>query len=305
MNETALAILAGFPPVFAVIGVGWACRATGLLPDPVWAGVNRLNYRILLPAVLFVTLSRADFTVENAGALMAASALSGVALGGLGWLALLGARARSGERAALIAVVSAWNLFLFLALAQSVFGAAGAALAPAVLAPGALTAALLAVSAMARSNGKLSWKVLAFDPVLMGAIAGLAANAAALPENAPALMAPIDILGAGALGVILLAIGGGLRFGALRGRLGLLVRASVARAAVSPLIFLAFGLLFGLSGEPLAILVLAGATPAAAFVYAVVREHDGPAEIAAGMITASAALSALVSPLLTVFAATL
>lgn len=305
MSETALAILAGFPPVFAVIAIGWASRASGLLPDAVWAGVSRLNYRILLPAVLFVTLSRADFAVENAGALMAASALSGIALGGLGWLALLGARARSGERAALIAVVSAWNLFLFLALAESVFGAAGAALAPAVLAPGALTAALLAVSAMARSNGKLSWKVLAFDPVLMGAIAGLAANAVRLPDIAPSLMAPIDILGAGALGVILLAIGGGLRFDALQGRLELLLRASAARAAVSPLIFLGFGLLFGLSGEALAILVLAGATPAAAFVYAVVREHEGPAEIAAGMITASAALSAIVSPILTVFAATL
>jgi len=302
MNDASLAVLTGFPPVFAVIAIGYAVRVSGLLPDSAWSGINQLSYRVLLPAILFVTLAKADFGAPGLTATALAALAGGLAAALIGALATLGAGLKRAETAALIIVAAGWNLFFFLALAESVFGPALRPQATVILAAGAVTIPVLVTLAAAWGARRSAPAALMRSPVLLGALAGLAVAPMDLQTAAPWLLAPVEILAAGALGLILLAIGGGLRLAVLKGRFAVLLRAALARSLISPAAFIAIGWAFGLRGEALGLIALAGGAPGAAFLYALIRENEGPAELAAGMITASVLASALVLPGFTLLA---
>jgi len=122
-------LLAGFLPVFAVIAIGYAVRAGGLLPRPAWAGINALNYRVLLPALIFTALARTEF-LHGESLHLAALSLAGIAiLLVIGWGAARAMRLAPAVTGAFIPVVGVWNIVLILTLATSLFGADAAATA--------------------------------------------------------------------------------------------------------------------------------------------------------------------------------
>lgn len=220
-----LHILAVFFPAFVLVALGYALRRWQVIPDGQWRGINLLNYRVLLPCVLFVTIARADLTQAGALPVIALSAggiLLALALS-LGVARLLKATAR--ETAALVAVCCVWNVVLFFTW-------------------------LTGCRAQSRCNGQAplrprrwcwrpsssSWRLpehgggmrkalpaLARDPVL---IACLLAVATALiwplvPPVLPAeavdtLLSPLDLAGYGSLALVLICMGAGLDFAALK-----------------------------------------------------------------------------------------
>lgn len=289
-------ILAGFLPVFIVIAIGYAIRASGILPRPGWRGINSLNYRVLLPSLLFVTLARTDFAGPDAVRLTALS-LAGTAILAASAFLVIRLLTRSGPVAgAFIAVTSVWNIVLVLALATNLFGLEAAEIAIRVLVPGSLLATLIARYAVARASGETRLGGLFTDPLVLGVIAGLAASFTPLDHYAH-IMRPLDMVASGSIAVILLAIGAGLDFAALRGRYKLLGAAALMRAVVSPLIFLALALLMGIEGQMLAVVMVAASSPTAAFIFALVAEFEGEEGLTAGMITASVLASAVTAPL--------
>lgn len=290
-----LDILSGFLPVFAVIAIGYGVRASGLLPRPAWRGINSLNYRVLLPALLFVTIARTDFTGPDS------LGLTLLSLAGVGMLAataflLIRLLTRSGPIiGAFIAVTSMWNIVLVLALAANLFGPDGADTAIGILVPGTLLATLIARYAVARANGEVRLAGLATDPLVLGLSLGLIASFTPLDQYGQ-ILRPLDMIASGSIGVILLAIGAGLDFGALHGRYRILVSAAALRALASPLIFLVLALAMGFEGQTLAVVMIAAASPTAAFVFALVAEFEGEEGLTAGMITASVLASAVTAP---------
>ncbi|MCC5994851.1 MAG: AEC family transporter, partial [Oceanicaulis sp.] len=144
-------IVSAFAPVFAVIALGWAVRASGLMDRALWSGVNALNHRVLLPAFLFVLFSQADFAGPDAAVLAGASALGSLIMIALGLAAAFALRLSRSETASLTAVAALWNIVLTLALAQRLFGpdTAGAA----VVLPGVVIGAGAAVAGFALSQG--------------------------------------------------------------------------------------------------------------------------------------------------------
>ena len=78
--------------------------------------------------------------------------------------------------------------------------------------------------------------------------------------------------------------------------------ASAGRLLLSPLVFLAFGLVFGLRSEALGILYLIGATPAASASYIMAKAMGGNATAAANIIAITTALSLiLIAPVIALF----
>ena len=47
-------------PVFLMMIFGWLCRKIGLLDEHTTAKLNKFTFRALLPALLFMDLSKAD-----------------------------------------------------------------------------------------------------------------------------------------------------------------------------------------------------------------------------------------------------
>ncbi|MGJ3230328.1 MAG: AEC family transporter [Oceanicaulis sp.] len=292
-------IAAAFLPVFAVIAIGFGVRASGYLPRAFWRGVNALNHRLLLPAFLFTVLAGADFGAPGAARLAVLSAAGSVLLLVLGAGAARLLARRGGGAAPVIAVAVQWNFVLTLALAQRLAGPDAASLAAAVIAPGVLIGAIVTVAAFALAAGAApasAARRVIRDPLVIAALAGLLANAAGL-ARAELMLAPVEMIGAGALAVILLAMGAGLDFDALKGRTAPLIAGAALRGAAAPAVFLLLAAAAGLSGPSALVLALAGAAPAAAFVYAVAADFEIETGLTAGLITLSVLIGAAVSPL--------
>ena len=301
-------ILTAFAPVFAIIALGYGVRASGYMPRELWAVVNALNHRILLPAFLVALFARSDLTVEGAPALAASAVVAGLALIAAGYLAARLFNASAGEAAALIAVVVQWNVVLTLVLAERLLGPDAAAPAAAVIAAGVVVGAATSVASFALAgSGSVTGaaKRIALDPVILACAVGLVASFADLGSRAPVVVGALELLGAGAMAVILMAMGAGLDFAALKGRLRLLIAAAVLRCGLGAAIFLGAGLALGLTGDPLVVMALAGAAPGAAFTYAVAADFKGETGLTAGMLTLSVLLSAAVLPMAAAFALSL
>jgi malonate transporter len=295
-------IASAFAPVFAMIALGWGVRASGLMGRELWSGVNALNHRVLLPAFLFVLIARAEFGAPGAATLAGASTLGSLIMIALGFAAGRLLRLKAAETASLVAVAALWNLVLTMALAERLFGpeTAGAA----VVLPGVLIGAGAAVAGFAISQGAGAQAALtrmARDPVLIACAAGVAANVMGLARM-PALLTPLELTAAGSMAVILLAMGAGLDFAALKGRLRALAAAALLRSLISPAIYLALALGFGLRGEDAALLALAGGAPAAAVTYSFAADFKAEPGLVAGMITLTVLTSALTLPLVTALA---
>jgi hypothetical protein len=288
-------VIHGFLPVFVVIACGYTLRTSGIAPDFVWAGVNRLNYRVLLPALLFSTLAGVDLLSPSAGrlVLLALAGIALVAFTAFAWSALLGLSRRN--RAAMLATTTVWNFVLVLSLSQNLFGAEAVEIAIIILVPGAILGTLISRVAVAANANFEALSGAARDPIVVACLMGLAASLTPLSDYT-LIMRPLEIIASASIGLVLLTIGAGLDFAALRGRYVPLVSAALIRAVVSPIIFLGLGLVARLGTLELEVLVLAAAAPTAAFIYALVAESEGEHGLTAGMITASVLVSALSAP---------
>ncbi|TRO93744.1 AEC family transporter [Glycocaulis profundi] len=294
-------VLAALVPIFGVIALGWTLRRTGLVARDLWGGINRLSYQALLPALLFATISRADYAGLPAGSFLIAVTLAFLAMGAI-CLAFRPLPVSGPSFTSLFQGGVRWNGFVLLALAPAAFGPEGAALAALVFAPtvplvNVMCVAVLTVwgaSAVKPDAVRVGMRIVT-NPLILGCLAGAAANAAGLFQTG-AVADTIDLAGRAALPLILLCIGAGLDFSAIRARPRILILAVALKLIVAPVMFIAIGLALGVEGIALAVLAGVGSTPGAAAAYVLAREMGGDSELTAGHVTATTLLAALAMP---------
>lgn len=298
MNPVVIALF----PVFGVIALGWVLRRSGLVAAPLWGGINRLSYQALMPAFLFITISRADYDAVPAGSFMLAAAAGFIVMGVL-MMAFRLIPMPGPVFTSLFQGGVRWNGFVLLALAPAAFGEEGAALAALAFAPTVPLVNVMCVAVMTvwgasehTPNLRRVGIRLVTNPIILGCLAGLAANFAGIFQSGP-IAETLDLAGRASLPLILLTIGAGLDFTALRARPGIISLSVTAKLVVAPAIFYALGLLFGVEGVALAVLVGIGATPGAAAAYVLAREMGGDAEMMAGHVTATTLLAAITMPI--------
>lgn len=289
-------------PIFGVIALGWGLRRTGLVARDLWGGINRLSYQALLPAVLFSTISRADYAGLPAGSFLAAVVLAFLAMG-LIVLALRPLPVPGPSYTSLFQGGVRWNGFVLLALAPAAFGPEGAALAALVFAPTVPLINVMCVAVLSiwgespvKPDAKRVAMRIVTNPLIIGCLAGAAANALNLFQSGP-VAETVELAGRAALPLILLCIGAGLDFTALNARPKLLALAVILKLVVAPFVFLMMGKAFGVDGMALVVLTAVGATPGAAAAYVLAREMGGDSELQAGHVTATTVLAAIAMPL--------
>ncbi|PWE16467.1 AEC family transporter [Marinicauda salina] len=279
-------------PIFGVIGIGWALRKSRLVRLELWPGVNRLSYQALLPALLFSVISTADYAGLPAGPFLAAAVLGFASMGAIA-LALKPLPVDGPAYTSLFQGAVRWNGFVLLALALSVFGEEGAALAALVFAPtvpliNVMCVAVLTVWGASETKPdirRVTMRIVT-NPLILACLAGAAANALGWFQTGP-IADTAALAGRAALPLILLAIGAGLDFSALRARPRLLALSVTLKLMVAPAIFYGIGTLLGVEGLALAVLTAIGATPGAAASYVLASEMGGDARLMAGHVTAT------------------
>ncbi|WP_300526879.1 AEC family transporter [Maricaulis sp.] len=297
MTHIAAALL----PVFGIIFIGWLLRRSHLLPDASWGPISRLAYLGLSPAILFTSIARADLSEIQLGPFMAAAMLGFIAMAVI-TLAIKPALKIPGPTyTSLFQATCRWNGLLILALAIALYGTEGEVLVALVMAASIplVNMECVAVLSVWGDGAKPDWRSVAYriatNPLILGSGLGAIVNLAGIGIPEP-IWDAVDMLGKAALPLILLAVGAGLNFTAMRARPRLLGLSVFLKLMIAPMVFYGLGLAFGLSGVPLMVLLLTGASPGAASAYVLAKQLGGDAPYAAGDITAAALFSFITIP---------
>lgn len=280
----ALLILAGF-----VI-----CRHTPL-DRPIWEAAEKLVYYLLFPVLLFNSIVRTPLqpgqTLALGGAGMAVVLLGmGLAYALRAWP---GVDARAHASGAQVAF--RFNSYVALALAERLQGAQGVAWVALLVALCVPLCNVGAVLPLARHGGQGLARELARNPLILGTLAGLAANLAGLRLPEPAALT-LHRIGLAALPLGLMAVGAGLRLGALRDAPGLATALLAIRHALLPLFALGLGRWLGLPDGQQLVLLMFASLPTASSCYVLAARMGGHAAFVAGLVTLSTLVGMLSLP---------
>lgn len=282
-------------PDLTLIACGYLLCHYTALHRPVWEAVERVVYHVLFPALLFSAILRHPIHLEAVWRL-GAGVVGLMALGiGLSYLLKpLDPTGRLHPGAAQIGF--RFNSYVMLALAERVAGIQGVAWTGVVMAMAVPLANLGAVWPMARQGGGGLGRELARNPLIIASLGGLAFNLLniRLPELATTTLGRI---GSAALPLGLMAVGAGLRLGALRESWPLAFGLLGVKHLAMPAAAIALALLWPLPPAQQALLVIFAAMPTAASCYVLAVRLGGNGPYVAALITASTGLAMLGLPL--------
>ena len=277
-------------PDFALILLGyWVCRHTAL-DRQVWDGAERLVYYLLFPVLLFQAIVRSPI---DAASLLQVGGV-GLTVAGVG-IALAFALGRlpgvdplphaSGAQTAF-----RFNSYVALALAERLAGAQGLAWQALLAALCVPVCNIAAVWPLARQGGQGYLRELVRNPLIVSTLAGLLANLAGL--QLPDLLATtLSRIGAAALPLGLMAVGAGLRFGALRQGPRLAAGLMAIRHGALPALAIWLVIRMGLPPAQQAVIVAFAAMPTASSAYVLATRMGGNGAYVAGLVTVSTLLA--------------
>ena len=277
-------------PDFSLIALGYLICHYTALDRPVWDGAERLVYYLLFPVLLFHAIVRNPIhpgdMLQFGGAGLAVVG-TGIALAyALGrWPGVDPLLHASGAQTAF-----RFNSYVALALAERLAGAPGVAWQALLVSLCVPVCNMAAVWPLARQGGHGYLKELMRNPLILATVAGLVANLAGLqlPDLAATTMARI---GAAALPLGLMAVGAGLRFGALRQGPGLAAGLMAIRHAVLPALAIGLVIWMGLPPAQQAVIVAFAAMPTASSAYVLATRMGGNGAYVAGLVTVSTLLA--------------
>lgn len=283
-------------PDFLLILAGFVLCRYSALNRPVWDAAEKLVYYLLFPVLLFNSILRTPLRLGETlslGGAGVAVVLAGVALAyALKYWPGVDARAHaSGAQ-----VAFRFNSYVALALAERLLGAPGVAWVALLIALCVPICNVAAVWPLARHGGHGLARELARNPLILSTVAGLVANLMGLRlPDAAALT--LQRIGVAALPLGLMAVGAGLRFGALKDAPWLAAALLAIRHAALPLLALWLSAWLALPASQAALLLCFAALPTASSAYVLAARMGGHGAFVAGLVTLSTLLGMLTLPL--------
>ncbi|MCV2348258.1 AEC family transporter [Paucibacter sp. Y2R2-4] len=287
-------------PDFLLILCGFVLCRYSALNRPVWESAERLVYYLLFPVLLFNSILRTPLQLGSTAGLALgglATVLSGVVLAyALRWLPAWRGESQRQLHASGAQVAFRFNSFIALALAERLQGSQGVAWVALLIALCVPVCNVAAVWPLARHGGHGYWRELSRNPLILSTVAGLLANLASLRLPEPAALT-LHRIGLAALPLGLMAVGAGLRFGALKQAPGLATALLSIRHLVLPLVALLIAQILKLQAEQRAMLLMFAALPTASSAYVLAVRMGGNGPFVAGLVTLSTLLGMLSLPL--------
>lgn len=289
-------ILLGLMPSFLMVGLGGVVR--NRLSVNAWQGLDKLNFEILFPALLFV--SAASRPIEVANLLRMAPAVWSILLTGL----LLGLLVRRAGPVRFLDFAGAWqtawrfNSALALVAVGTLSQGNDAQMAVA-LGLAVPVANIFAVTALSR-GGSLGFaqsvKRVALNPFLLASIAGVMVGLTGIAIPAPVL-APLQMLAAAAIPIALISVGATMNWGALA-RLNRFNGAICGIKLVAlPALTLVTCLALQMSPAIASVLVVFAALPTASAAHVLAAGFGADRELVATLVAQSTLLGAMSLPI--------
>ena len=275
---------------------GWFVHRIKLLDDNATAQINRFVFRALLPALLFMDLSTADFRAVWDGRFVLFCICATLLSVGIAVMYSMLFK-DSGERGEIIqASYRSSAAVLGIAFVNNIYGhSTMAALMIVGTVPlyniAAVTVLALTSPDKDRSSGKKAlflstFKSIATNPIILGIVVGISWSLLIIPQ--PVILSKsVTYLGNMATPLSLIALGASFKFGEAKGKLPVTVGIAFIKLVLFCGIFLPVAVKLGFRGEKLiAILVMLGsATTGSCFVMAKNLGHKGVITAFAVMLT--------------------
>jgi malonate transporter and related proteins len=292
--------LDAFVPAFGLLGLGALLKRYLLPDDAIWAGIERLIFWVLLPALLVAAIGSVQLGELPVLGMMTAIWVA-LAIGTAASLAI--SRAFRQPHAAMTSVLMGgirFNNLIGFAVAGALFGAPGIALG--AVATGLIVPFVQFVTntAFAMGGGRPArigpvLRQIALNPLMLACVLGfLVAWAGGLPPGVKPLL---ESLGRASVALGLLAVGAALSLGAMADRLPLQIVTSLLKLLVMPGLTLLLCLWLALPPLSIAMAVLFMALPTAATSYVMARAMGGDAPLMAAITSTEHLLAMVTLPL--------
>lgn len=291
MTDTLLLL-----PDFVLIAGGWlVCRYTPL-DRRVWDGAERLVYYLLFPALLFGSIVRNPLSLDAALPL-AGSGLAVTVVGiGMAYALRLGPGVDAKLHASGAQVAFRFNSYVALAVVERLAGAPGLAAIALIISFVVPVCNLAAVWPLARHGGQGYLRELLRNPLILATVSALLFNLVGL--RLPALAeVTLSRTGAAALPLGLMAVGAGLRLGALREGPRLAAALLTIRHLLLPAAALAIVTLLDLPLQQQLVVVIFAALPTSSSAYVLAVQMGGHGPYVASLVTLSTGLAMASLPL--------
>jgi malonate transporter len=299
MNAFTTALI----PIIVLIILGYTLKRSSFLTEETWSGIEKLTYFILLPALLIRTLGKQTIVGTPWPSILVV--VTGTLILSAAVLVSL-RRIRTINDATFTSIFQGgvrFNTYITLAVAQSLFGIKGLAMASIAAGFMIVLINLLCVSAFvlwgkATFRGIFSFiREIIGNPLIIGCAIGwlLSLSGIGLPHITEDIL---EIISRAALPFGLLAVGAALKPEVIRGHVSPIVFSSITQFGLKPLFTAILISCTGLTGVAAGVLVIAFMTPTAPSAYILARQLGGDTQAMASIITFQTLLAFLVMPLI-------
>ena len=279
-------------PDFALILLGMLIRRWMTFGENFWAGLEKLVYFILFPALLINSLVKAKLDLLSAFPLLATAYVAIVAGMLLGLLPRMFSKVPALTFASMYQCAFRYNSYIGLAVVSMLFGQPGVAALGIIIGTAVPLVNVAAIGMLARHGQLGLWREVLRNPLIWATIIGLTLNLVGHVPPAPVL-AFLGRLAEASIALGLLAVGAALQMGGASGVKGLAAWLIVVKLLLLPLVAVFVGPLLGLSGLYYQVAVLFAALPTASSAYILAVRMGGDGKSVAWLISASTLASML------------
>ncbi len=288
-----LTTLNAITPIFLIIATGYLLFRFRVVDESVWSAIEHICFYLLMPFLIIRTLSRAnlgDVPVVDFIVVLLVAVLGMATLLVLTHALIWKRYPESGPSfSSVFQGTTRFHGFVAIAVIGPLYGDPGLALAAlslAIMVPLLNITSVIVLSIYGRSETKADFPAVAkkilTNPLIIACLAGLLFNWTGLPDI---LYNSVEIIGAGGLGLALLAVGAGMKPGHAAQNKLLLTIGVLTRLIGMPVLIIVMSWLIGLDGLARTVAIIAGAVPTAAASYVMARKMGGNAELMSSIVT--------------------
>lgn len=287
-----LVVFQSILPIFLLVLLGVALKRAPIINADFWVGLEQCSYWVLFPALLFVTMVKADFSNTEDLAVSSAAIISVIVMSGgllLAWPLFHKLRVGSPAFTSLFQTATRWNAFMALAIAAKTFGQQGLTTVGLVMAAITIPLNLINVTVLLWFSGReRNYKVLVYrivtNPLILSTALGILVNIVDIPIYEP-VMTAVELLSQASLSLGLIAVGAGLRIMDALKPQPITLLAVFLKLIFFPLVAVGVGLLTGIEGNGLVLLALSASVPTAMNGYLLAKQLNGDADLYAAAAT--------------------
>lgn len=281
-------------PLTLLIALGFALRRRDFLPEPFWPGLDRLNYWVFFPALIFVSLATARSSLDGGGK-VALAVWGGLAI--VAALALVARPVLAADGRAFTSVFQGavrFNSYVAFGVVPVLFpGSAGlTALLVAVTVPAVNVACVAVLARFAGRHPLRASRVVrsvVTNPLILASLLGAAVGAVSAPLGP--LEDALRLLGQASLATGLLSVGATLRFRGMRALVRPIAASSALKLLALPLATWVVATAVGVPSSMLAPLLLFQALPTASAAFVLARAMGGDERLMATILAVQTVLA--------------